>query len=67
MAVAFIQKAFNGSQPAVTSLTATFGAGVGSGDFVIGTVTDGLSTTISASAITDGHGNNPTALIDNVF
>jgi len=65
--VAFVQNAFNGSQAGVTSLTATFGAGVGSGHFVIGTVTDGLGTTIAITSITDGHGNNPTALIDNVF
>lgn len=67
MAVAFVQKALNSSQVAVTSITATFGAGVSSGNFVIGTITDGLSSTLSLTAITDGHGNNPTAFIDNVF
>jgi hypothetical protein len=66
LTVALVQHAFNSSNAAVTSLTATFTNPVGNGNFVIGVITDGISTTFSGpSVIGDGHGNAATALLDN--
>lgn len=59
MTNAFVQKAFSSPGGTPASVTATFGAGVGSGNLVVGTVTYGSTTAIVAANIADNHSVNP--------
>lgn len=62
--VAFVQKAVNTNQTAVTSITAT-GVAVGSGHLVVGTVT-WPSSPITSPNIKDGGGTLSATIVDNV-